>query len=94
MKSKGPHYFISGYVCHAENLQTAVPPSLVECSSSEFTQNVSRRKLSHPTMELYDLSLYLFSYYKSLEDKKCIKKILLGFREISLIAILIILIQY
>ena len=74
-------YFISDYVCHAENLQTAVPPSLVECSSSEFTQDVSRGKLSHPTMEFYDLSLYLVSY-KSLEDKKCIKKILLGFREI------------
>ena len=25
--------------------------------------------------------LYLFSYYKSLEDKTCIKKILLGFHE-------------
>ena len=54
----------------------------MECSSLEFTQNVSRGKLRHPTIELYDLSLYLFSYYKLLEDKTCIKKILLGFREI------------
>ena len=26
-------------------------------------------------MEPYDLSLYLFSFYKSLDDKTCIKKV-------------------
>ena len=46
-------YYISGYVCHKENLQSAPLPSL-ELPASEFTNNVSRGKLSHPPMELYD----------------------------------------
>ena len=33
---RSSQYFISGYVCHDEKLQTAVPPSLVECSSSSI----------------------------------------------------------
>ena len=47
-----------------------------------ITNNVSRGKLSHPSMELYDLSLYLFSYSKSLDDKTCIKKVMMAFQHI------------
>ena len=71
---------ISAYVCHKENLQSALPPPL-ELPASEFTNNVSRGKLSHPHMELYDLSLYLFSY-KSLDAKTCIKKVMMAFQHI------------
>ena len=74
-------YYISGYICHKENLQSAPLPSL-ELPASEFTNNVSHGKLRHPPMELYDLSLYLFSYYKSLDDKTCIKKVMMAFQHI------------
>ena len=66
---------------YKENLQSVPPPSL-ELPASEFTNNVSRGKLRHPHMELHDLSLYLFSNYKSLDDKTRIKKVMMAFPHI------------
>ena len=43
---------------------------------------VSRGNLDYPSEELFDLSLYLYSYYKSKDDKSCINKILVAFKEI------------
>lgn len=49
---------------------------------SEFTKLVSRGKLDFPTEELFNLLLYLYSHFKSVEDKswttcpvKCFNKI-------------------
>ena len=50
---------------------------------SEFTQLVSRGKLSHPSAELFDLSQYLFSYYKSVPVKSCADRLIVAFQEIG-----------
>ena len=52
-------------------------------SASEFTKMVSRGRLSFPTEELFDLSLYLYGYYKSVEDKKCKTRLINAFDRIS-----------
>ena len=52
-----------------------------ESRISEFLNFVSRGKLHHPREDLFDLSMYLFCYYKC-ADKTCIKKLLKGFMEI------------
>ena len=49
---------------------------------SEFVNLVSRGKLAYPNEELFDLSLYLYSYYKSVEDKRCVNKIISAFHKI------------
>ena len=50
---------------------------------SEFTQLVSRGQLSHPSADLFDLSQYLFSYYKSAHVKSCANRLIVAFQEIS-----------
>ena len=42
----------------------------------------SRGKLCHPSEELFDLSLYLYTYYKSLEDKSCSTRLMRAFETI------------
>ena len=49
---------------------------------SEFVTMVSRGNLDYPAEELFDLSLYLSSYYKSKVDKSCVNKILVAFQKI------------
>ena len=49
---------------------------------SEFTRMVSRGKLSYPSECLYDPTLYLYVYYKSIQDKRCINKLLIAFQMI------------
>ena len=55
-------YYICGYVSFKENLP--VSDGVVTLSyESEFTELVSRGKLKHPPPELYDLALYLYSFF-------------------------------
>ena len=49
---------------------------------SEFVTMVSRGNLGYPAEELFDLSLYLYSYYKSKVDRSCVNKILVAFKKI------------
>ena len=49
-------------------------------NESEFTQMVSRGKLDFPRENLFDLSLYLYGYYKIVIDKECINRLLTAFR--------------
>ena len=49
---------------------------------SEFTNLVSRGKLVHPPAELYDLSQYLLSFFKTCERKCCTKLFLKAFNMI------------
>ena len=49
---------------------------------SEFVTMVSRGNLDYSAEELFDLSLYLYSYYKSKVDKSCVNKILVAFKKI------------
>ena len=41
---------------------------------------MSRGKLKHPSSDLYDLSKYLYSFFKTREPKCCTKIFLQGFR--------------
>ena len=68
---KSSLYFISGYVAFMEGYAVDIPE--IQGDDSEFLENVSRGKLSHPPSELYDLSQYLFSFFKTREKKCCSK---------------------
>ena len=69
-------YYISGYVTFKENLGIQVEESETLPRNSEFLQLVSRGKLAHPPPELYDLSLYYYSFFKA-RTPKCCNKIFL-----------------
>ena len=66
-------YFISGYITHKENIGVNYEE---QCSASEFTTLVSRGRLSHPPPDLFDLSQYLYCFFK-LRKRKCCPKIFL-----------------
>ena len=73
-------YFICGYVTFKENLEGA---EVIEHSDeSEFTELVSRGKLKHPPIDLYDLSHYLYSFFKIRKPKCCSKIIFQAFQYI------------
>ena len=63
---KASLYYISGYVAFKESL--TVPDD-----AGEFTEMISRGKLTHPPSTLYDLSLYLYSFFKHRKIKCCSK---------------------
>ena len=75
---------IAGYVAFKEKSssttldKTAIAPEF----DSEFTRMVSRGKLSYPSECLYHLTLYLYAYYKSVQDKRRINKLLTAFGKI------------
>ena len=77
-------FHISGYIAFKEpsesTKQTFESTGLPR--NSEFTVLVSRGKLLYPTEILFDLSLYLYSYYKHVNNKKCTNKIMLAFEKI------------
>ena len=74
-------YYIAGYMTCKEKID--VDTANVEyAEESEFTTMVSRGKLCHPSEELFDLSLSLYTYYKSLEDKSCSTRLLRAFERI------------
>ena len=49
---------------------------------SEFTSLVSRALLCYTHLELYDLGVFSFTCYKSLQNKRCVTRILVAFTEI------------
>jgi hypothetical protein len=63
-------YYISGYVAFKEGLGIIEAPKIID---SEFLENVSRGKLSHPPPDLFDLSMYYYVFFKA-RDKKCCDK--------------------
>ena len=61
-------YYISGYIAFKEKIGI----NMVEnCREPEFLQLVSRGKLAHSPSELFDLSLYFYSFFKSRKSKCC-----------------------
>lgn len=81
MNEKSALYYICGYICQKENLQGSSTPVL-DLPESEFTKLISRGKLCHPPLDLYDLAMYLYVYYSSISERTCLKKILLAFNYI------------
>ena len=60
---KSSLYYICGYITKKQLMQSSVE-SADAIPESEFTQLVSRGKLSHPPGDLYDLSQYFFAISK------------------------------
>ena len=74
-----PLLHFSGYVAKKDNI--IVEDDLFsdsETPESEFLHLVSRGKLTQPSEDLFDLSMYLYCYYKSAE-----KIVLKGLRKVS-----------
>ena len=71
LTEKSSLYIISGYV--ARNDEIPSQNDSVHLTESEFTSLLSRGKLTHPPDQLYDLSLYLYSFFKLKKDKCCTK---------------------
>ena len=73
-------YYICGYITFKENLEGS--EVLRHSVENEFTEMVSRGKLKHPPLDLYDLSQYLYCFFKMRKTKCCSKIFLQGFQHI------------
>ena len=72
-KERATLYYISGYVANEKKIGVSYER---QGPVSEFTNLVSRGGLSHPPQELFDLSQYLYCFFK-LKKPKCCSKIFL-----------------
>ena len=79
-------YYIAGYVAFKEDLGVDLSENDPEISpiptEGEFLELVSRGKLSHPPSDLFDLSMYYYSFFKSRKLKCCQKIFLEAYKEI------------
>ena len=75
-------YYICGYVCFKEGIHSDKHKEVANCPESEFTTEVSRCKLFHPTEDIFELGLYVYAYYQNIQNKTCINKLLNGFIKI------------
>lgn len=66
---KSALYYISGYVAFKEGCSVSAPD--IPNDNSEFLVRVSRGGLGHPPAELFDLSQYLYAFFKTREKKCC-----------------------
>ena len=78
---KASLYYICGYVARKEGIVCDDKPS-ESLPESEFTEKLSRGGLSFPPIDLYDLSLYCYAFFKSKSVKCCTKIFLEAFNEI------------
>ena len=62
---KSTLYYICGYIAMKQGIGLDAPE--VDTPVSEFTNNVSCRKLKHPSEDLFDLSLRLYMYKKKVD---------------------------
>ena len=67
---KSALYYISGYVAFKEGCCLDSTPVITN-DNSEFLDRVSRGALGHPPAELFDLSQYLYAFFKTREKKCC-----------------------
>ena len=81
-KERSSLHYISGYVAKKLNIGLAAPSDHVDPNTSEFTENVSRGYLSHPSDELYNLAVSLYLYYRDVHDKTCNTRLLQAFNQI------------
>ena len=70
-------YYMSGYVASKHKIGLGAPEKHFE--ASEFTQNVSRGLLKHPTAKLFELGMSLFVYYKKVDVNSCSNRLLKAF---------------
>ena len=62
------------YIRLCQYVQLDVPE--IQGQESEFLKQICRGRLGHPPAELYDLSQYLFAFFKT-REKKCCSKLFL-----------------
>ena len=74
-------FYISGYVARMEKIECP-SNAMMELPDSEFTKKLSCGKLTFPPHDLYDLSLYLYTFFKNRDVKCCTKIFLQAFNEI------------
>jgi hypothetical protein len=80
---KSTLYYICGYIAHKEKIVCTDANDLVSLpEESEFTIKLSRGKLKLPPINLYDLSQYYYTFFKSRTAKCCTKIFLEAFNEI------------
>ena len=74
-------YYIAGYVSRkggfVDNKESMEPLSDKGC---EFTVQLSRGGLVHPSKDMFDLAQCLYSYYEKVCNKSCTKRLLVAFR--------------
>ena len=70
-------YYISGYVASKHQIGLDAPETCDQ--ASEFTSNVSRGRLQHPTAELFELAMNLYVYYESITDNSCSNRLMKAF---------------
>ena len=75
-------YYISGYVAKNLNIGLTAPSVHLDPNTSEFTENVSRGYLSHPSDELYNLAVSLYLYYRDVHDKTYNTRLFQAFHQI------------
>ena len=68
----GVKTFLTLESCESDS--SSLPPA------SEFTQMLTRGKLKHPPADLYDLSKYMYSFFKMRAPKCCNKLFIESFR--------------
>lgn len=78
-------YYISGYVTCKENLSPPPGSTPPATPASEFTEKLSRGKLSHPSATLFDLSQYFYAFFKLRSNKCCNSIFLQAFEQIFLL---------
>ena len=81
VNEKSTLFYMSGYVARQEGI-TCSTENTSDLPESEFTEKISRGKLSFPANDLYDLSQYLYSFFKLRKNKCCTKIYLEAFQEI------------
>jgi len=76
-------YYIAGYVAFKENIGVDLSENATPLpTEGEYLELVSRGKLSHPPSDLFDLSMYYYSFFKSRKQKCCQKIFLEAYEEI------------
>ena len=74
VNEKSTLFYMSSYVACQEGI-TCSTENTSDLPESEFTEKLSRGKLSFPPNDLYDLSQYLYSFFKLRKNKCCTKYI-------------------
>ena len=71
-------FYKCDYIAHKQKCMITIQGDTNSHPESELTKLVSRGNLDFPNEEYFDLPLYLYSHFKSVDDKSCINYALLS----------------
>ena len=75
-------FYVSGYVAKKEGLPYSDAEAATDIPECEFTLELSRGGLALPPLLLFDMSLYLYTFFKLRQQKCCTKIFLQAFEAI------------